>query len=208
MPRGVHGRRAEPAAPPPVEDHFTADEPAGDYEERPARKKKRRREEDDYEPERESRNPGRGTMLLVFGIVSVVSAVLTGLCAIVPFVRVVSIVIPFIGLTFGILAWVMGSGDLKKINRGSISRNARGSTQGGFVCGIIGTILNSLILVCGCVGLIAVLATGFAFFKAASSLPTNRTNNTAPFGPPPGPRRPFQLAPTKLADYMPRIDWR
>jgi hypothetical protein len=62
-------------------------------------------------------NPGRGTMILVLGILSIVC------CNI-----------------LGPVAWIMGSGDLKQIAAGQISQEAKGLTQAGMICGIIGTI--------------------------------------------------------------------
>ena len=62
-------------------------------------------------------NPGRGTLILVLGILSIVCCSPLG---------------PF--------AWVMGAGDLKKIGTGEISPEAKGLTQAGMICGIIGTI--------------------------------------------------------------------
>jgi predicted Zn finger-like uncharacterized protein len=199
--------------PPPVEDRFTADEPEGDYEERPARRKKRRRDEDDFAPERGAGNPGRGGMVMSFGIISIVLFAVSlivgfGGSFIIPFAGFCIPVFDIIGLVLGILAWTMGSGDLKKIRAGRISRSAEGNTRVGFVTGIIGTVLNALSLLCGCVMVIVGLIFGAAVLGlagAAASMQTNKTANP-PFGPPPGPRRPFQFAPTKLSDYMPRID--
>ena len=41
----------------------------------------------------------------------------------------------------GIVAWVMGSGDLKEIDAGTMDPAGRGTTQAGKICGIIATIL-------------------------------------------------------------------
>jgi hypothetical protein len=41
----------------------------------------------------------------------------------------------------GIIAWVMGSGDLKKIDAKQMDPAGRGNTQAGMICGIIATIL-------------------------------------------------------------------
>ena len=41
----------------------------------------------------------------------------------------------------GIIAWVMGSGDLKKMNAGLMDPTGRGLTQAGQICGIISAIL-------------------------------------------------------------------
>lgn len=62
--------------------------------------------------------PHRGTLILVLGILGLV------VCA-----------------PLAIAAWVMGSGDLKQIDAGTMDPSGRGTTQAGKICGIIGTIL-------------------------------------------------------------------
>ena len=44
-------------------------------------------------------------------------------------------------LVFGIIAWVMGSNDLKEIDAGRMDPSGRGITQAGQICGIIATVL-------------------------------------------------------------------
>jgi hypothetical protein len=62
--------------------------------------------------------PHRGTLILIFGILGLV------VCA-----------------PLAIAAWVMGSGDLKQMDAGTMDPSGRGNTQAGKICGIIGTIL-------------------------------------------------------------------
>jgi len=62
--------------------------------------------------------PHRGTLILVLGILSLV------VCS-----------------PLGIAAWVMGSGDLKQMDAGTMDPSGRGNTQAGKICGIIATIL-------------------------------------------------------------------
>ena len=57
-------------------------------------------------------------MILVFGILGLV------LCVI-----------------FGIIAWVMGSSDLREMDAGRMDPSGRGMTQAGKICGMIGVIL-------------------------------------------------------------------
>ena len=66
-------------------------------------------------------DPGRGVLILVLGILSIL------LCQV-----------------LGPFAWIMGSGDLKKIAAGQISSEAKPLTQAGMICGIIATILLGL----------------------------------------------------------------
>jgi len=65
--------------------------------------------------------PHRGTLVLVFGILSLV------LCA-----------------PLGIAAWIMGNGDLKQMDAGTMDPTGRSVTNAGRICGIIGTILLGL----------------------------------------------------------------
>ena len=62
--------------------------------------------------------PHRGTLILVLGILGLV------VCA-----------------PLAIVAWVMGSGDLKQIDAGTMDPAGRGTTQAGKICGIVGTVL-------------------------------------------------------------------
>jgi hypothetical protein len=62
--------------------------------------------------------PHRGTLILVLGILGLV------VCA-----------------PLGIAAWLMGSGDLKQMDAGTMDTAGRSLTQAGRICGIIGTVL-------------------------------------------------------------------
>jgi hypothetical protein len=62
--------------------------------------------------------PHRGTLVLVLGILGLV------VCA-----------------PLAIAAWVMGSGDLKQMDAGTMDPAGRGTTNAGKICGIVGTIL-------------------------------------------------------------------
>lgn len=64
----------------------------------------------------------RGTMILVFGILSLVCC----------------------GLFLGIPAWVMGNSALKDIARSGVVYSNRGTIKAGMICGIIGTALSAL----------------------------------------------------------------
>ena len=68
--------------------------------------------------------PHRGTLILVLGILGLL------LCQI-----------------FGIVAWIMGSSDLKEIDAGTMDPSGRGLTQAGKICGIIATVLMILSIV-------------------------------------------------------------
>ncbi len=62
--------------------------------------------------------PHRGTLILVFGILSLV------ICA-----------------PLGIVAWIMGTSDLNQMDAGTMDPSGRSVTSAGRICGIIGTIL-------------------------------------------------------------------
>ncbi|HYV36439.1 MAG TPA: hypothetical protein VE988_12080 [Gemmataceae bacterium] len=85
--------------------------------------------------------PHRGGLILGLGIGSVVAAPLGIFCYAIPTV---------IGITLGVFAWVMGRGDMRQMDRGEMDPDGRGITQGGYICGIIGTSLGALaLLACG-----------------------------------------------------------
>ncbi len=77
-----------------------------------------------------SLTPHRGTLILILGILGLV------LC---------QFLAPF--------AWIMGKGDMEKIDSGAMDPEGRGLTQAGMICGIIGTI----ILVLSLLSIIAVI---------------------------------------------------
>jgi len=84
--------------------------------------------------------PHRATLILVLGILSLV------LCA-----------------PLGIVAWVMGNGDLKAMDAGAMDPSGRSTTNAGRICGMIGTIL----LIVGAV--IVVLVFGLGLMGAITS---------------------------------------
>src|SRR5262249_13243524 len=65
--------------------------------------------------------PHRGTMILVFGILSLVMGCL--------------------GIVFGPIAWTMGNADLVEMRAGRMDPEGEGMTNAGRVCCMIGTIL-------------------------------------------------------------------
>lgn len=78
---------------------------------------------DDYDYRYRSRagmTPDRGSMVLVFGILSLV------ICA------------PILGP----IAWIMGSNDLTEMREGRMDPIGESNTRAGMICGIIGTVLG------------------------------------------------------------------
>lgn len=85
---------------------------------------------------RRDAEPHRGTLVLVLGILSLVTVMMYFLSP--------------IGLIMGLFAWIMGQKDMRKIKSGHMDEEGRGTTQAGWICGIIGTVLNGLwVLGCG-----------------------------------------------------------
>jgi predicted Zn finger-like uncharacterized protein len=86
--------------------------------------------EDDYDRPRRRRRrdyvPHRGGSILTLGILSL-------LC---------------LGFIFGPIAWSMGSTDLQEIRAGRMDPEGEGTTNAGRICGIIGTILGVVHLLC------------------------------------------------------------
>jgi hypothetical protein len=71
--------------------------------------------------------PHRGTLILVLGILSLV----------------------FCPLGFlGPVAWILGSQDLREIRAGRMDPQGAGLTNGGRICGIIGTFVNLVVPIC------------------------------------------------------------
>jgi predicted Zn finger-like uncharacterized protein len=87
-------------------------------------------------PVRRDCDPHRGALVLVLGIIGLV-VLMCGLLG-------------FIGLPFAISAWVMGNKDLAQMRAGTMDPEGQGLTQAGRICGIVGTVIDSL-LGLGCV---------------------------------------------------------
>jgi predicted Zn finger-like uncharacterized protein len=97
-------------------------------------------------PGRLDAEPHRGTAVLVLGILS--------------------LVLGPIGLVLGIAAWVMGQRDLKKMRTLMMDPLGQGTTQAGMICGIIGTVLQSLSVLL-CMGYMAFAITMVGAMKMA-----------------------------------------
>jgi hypothetical protein len=166
-------------------------------------------DDDEFEGDIERRRSRRGAphragMIMGFGVgslalffVSLVSGVLIGALA---------LPVTVVGLVLGIMAWLWGKADLKKMTAGEMDASGRSSTQTGYICGMIGTILNSLGMVCGCVAAIVLIAFfGFAM-STASKMPT-ATPTPAPVPSSQPLKQAFDFSLARLSNYLPhRID--
>lgn len=101
--------------------------------------------DDDLRPERRRRRdwePHRAGFVLAMGLISLAG----------PFVCPPLV---FLGMVPGLMAWVMGSADLRKMRRGEMDPEGRDNTKAGWICGILGTLL-SLLVVLGCGSLLGI----------------------------------------------------
>lgn len=115
-------------------------------------------------PARRDCEPHRGNFILTMGIL--------GLAPVIPcFPLAVLAIVP------ALLAWILGGGDLRKIRRGDMDPEGESSTQAGWICGIVGTVLNVVILVgCG----------GFCGIGWYASIQESKKQPRPVFVPPPG----------------------
>jgi len=98
--------------------------------------------------------PHRGALILTLGIVSIGCAVVGFFCPLTA--------IP--GVIVGPIAWVLGSKDLTAIQENRKDPDGRGLTQAGWICGIVGTILNGCAVI---LGLFFLILYGAMFAAAA-----------------------------------------
>jgi hypothetical protein len=132
--------------------------------ERPPRPNRRYEQDDDFDDEDHPRRPrrrdhyrygDRGGMVLTFGIVSTVFILISCFFALLFGILPVGI----IGVGTGVAAWILGRKDLAAIENGDRDPRGYGMTNAGMICGIIGTIVNGLLVLlqCGIVLLGAVI---------------------------------------------------
>jgi len=134
-----------------------------------------------YRPYRDVRRdsePHRATLILTLGIVSIVMSL--------------TYLLSFVGLILGICAWLMGQGDLKKMRSNVMDPQGYGSTQAGWICGIIGTAFGGLFSIC-CVGQVLFY---IGLFASASKMS------------PPAPAPPIvRPAPPPAQKKKDKVDW-
>jgi hypothetical protein len=113
---------------------------------------------------RSSMEPHRGTLVLILGIASVA--------------------LPFIGFAIiafvpGILAWIFGKNDLKKMDEGTMDPEGRSNTNLGKILGLVGMIINGLALLAICAYVIIVVVFMGLFFSAATkNMPPPNASNS------------------------------
>jgi predicted Zn finger-like uncharacterized protein len=111
-------------------------------EDRPRRRRPREAEDDEDEDEydrgrrrRRDYQPHRAGLILALGITSLF----------------------FAHIILGPIAWILGNSDLREMRAGRMDPEGEGSTNAGRICGIIGTAMGALGLLC-CVGYFAFIA--------------------------------------------------
>jgi predicted Zn finger-like uncharacterized protein len=143
--------------------------------------------------------PHRGSLILTLGIVSIPLALVAASCSCCSYG--IGGIAGVIGLALAIPAWVMGHRDLAKMQAGTMDPEGQGSTQGGMICGIIGTALNALGLLLAIIMLIFLIVV-----LATSGGPGGGPFAPVPPPPPPPPVKGLKKVGTvvpRLADYLP-----
>jgi hypothetical protein len=140
--------------------------------------------------------------VLTLGVISIVSIVLDlvlGCCCFFGLWITAAV-----GLGTGIPAWFMGQRDLADMRTGQMDPRGRSSTQAGWICGIIGTIINALLLIAS---VILIIIYGAAIASGALMRPSG-SGNPNPFAPQPGPNRRLSIEPgiLRLGQYLPNRD--
>ena len=129
-------------------------------EDHPRRRRPRRDDRRDTEPH-------RAGLVLSMGIVSLVLLAFCPLLSVIP----------------GMIAWICGRSDLRKMRDETMDPDGEGSTQAGWICGIIGTGL-SVVVWLGCSGFF-----GMIWYEQIES--SRRTNQPRFNAPPPRPVQKF-----------------
>ncbi len=138
---------------------------ADDDAKTPPKNKRRRDDDDDDEddrdrersrrPVRKSYAPHKGEMILIFGLLS--------------------LFLPAFSVIFGLIAWFMGSADLREIREGRMDPAGEGLTQTGRILGLVSVILH-LLGVLACCGFY-----GFIFMMAAIGVGAAQKNQQRQF---------------------------
>jgi hypothetical protein len=132
--------------------------------------------------------PHRGNLILVLGILG--------------------FVVPLAGLFLAIAAWVMGRRDMARMDRREMDPSGKGTTQAGFICGIVATVLQGLALL-GCVAYIVLIFLILSVVSSATRVPARPMPAGPPPVPPPPPPGPGAVwrmpgGGLRLQDYLPR----
>jgi hypothetical protein len=173
--------------------------PPAEYQERPSHRRSQLTQE--------GMMPHRGGLVMAFGIIAAVMVLLSGGVyvggAVAGPVAFGGLPVTIIGLVLGILAWIWGGRDLALMKAGIMDPAGHGMTTAGYICGIIGAILNAIGLILGCVAAVLVLIFGIAIFGGWACCMFSAMKNAPPPQKFPPPRRIDIPAPMRLQDYFP-----
>jgi hypothetical protein len=117
--------------------------------------------------------PHRGPLVLTLGIIGDVLLLSAPFALCCPFVFWLPLLV---GLGLCVTALLLGRTDLARIQAGEMDPAGRGMTMGGFICGVVGTVLHAILLL---------LTIAWLLFVMFSSSGSNRTNRFTGFQPVP-----------------------
>jgi hypothetical protein len=139
---------------------------------------------------RRNQLPHRGGLLLTLGIISLVTGILAvpvefglGLCTLCCVLGVFAMaaagIVVLVGLGCGIPAIFLAQSDLRMMDEGTRDPSGRGTTRAGWICALIGVILNVLSIL---ISLLLIAIFGTAMFTTAAATPPPQ--NQPPMNPP------------------------
>jgi predicted Zn finger-like uncharacterized protein len=129
-----------------------AEEPEEEDEDAP-RRGRRRRGRDPRAPKRSHHGPivmTLGILSMIFPLVGLVLLVCCGALG-----SWLSAILALLAIGLGLPAWIMGQRDLGAMRRGEMDFSGETATKGGWICGIVGTILGAVCMICVGIWLIA-----------------------------------------------------
>lgn len=130
-------------------------------------------------PQRRDVEPHRGGFVLAMGIISLALLLVCLPLSVIP----------------GIIGWICGQSDLRKMRNNAMDDDDGGATQAGWICSMLGTLLGTIVIL-ACGSLI-----GLGIYQDVE-----RSRRTAPprFNPAPVPQRqPFQPVPKGQPEIKP-----
>lgn len=116
--------------------------------------------------------PHRGALVLTLGIIGDVLLLSAPFAFCCPFVFWLPLLA---GLGLCVTALLLGRTDLARIQAGEMDPAGRGMTMGGFICGVIGTVLHAILLL---------LTLAWLLFIVLSPSTVNTNNRITGFQPP------------------------
>ncbi len=143
LPEEVNPPTSTTASPPPTKSSSAPwqNDESDDDRDDDSRAKKRRRDDDDDDDDgrdrersrrsvRRSFTPHKGEMILIFGLLS--------------------LFLPAFSVIFALMAWIMGSSDLREMREGRMDPAGESMTQAGRIMGMISVGLHMLVILACC----------------------------------------------------------